>query len=74
MAHSNTFAIRSALRVAAEGLRRTGLLLAVALVWALPSTALAQPAQLTLTPTNPPSQGAAVRLDGADAGNLPLTL
>ena len=74
MAHSNTVASCSTLRVPREGARRWGVVLATALACALPSTALAQAAQLTLTPTNPPSQGAAVRIDGADAGNLPLSL
>lgn len=72
MAHSNRFASRSALRAAVQGATRWGLLLSLALAW--PSTVLAQAAQLVLTPTNPPSQGAAVRVDGADAGNLPVTL
>ncbi|MBK6809287.1 MAG: PEGA domain-containing protein [Sandaracinaceae bacterium] len=72
MAHSNTFASRSVLRAAVQA--PLGALLAVLLTCGLPSAALAQQAQLALTATNPPAQGAAVRVDGADMGNLPVTL
>ncbi|MCA9535681.1 MAG: PEGA domain-containing protein [Myxococcales bacterium] len=49
-------------------------LLSAVLLAATAGEARAQVAQLVLAPQNPPAQGAAVRVDGADVGNLPLTL
>ncbi|MEZ4326777.1 MAG: PEGA domain-containing protein [Polyangiales bacterium] len=53
---------------------RTLLLAGTLTALSAPSAVQAQAAQLVLTAQNPPAEGAAVRVDGADAGNVPATL